>query len=286
LFSNSSDANFAGAASAGSTQRDETAHALQLRGVRKTFGGFVAVDVESLDISRLGVSALIGPNGAGKTTLFDLISGFLQPTSGSIHYRGENISGRPAQWRSRHGLVRTFQLTRTFDRMTVLENMVIGAMPAAHFGLARSVLTPWLALKRERETEERARELLEWVGLSPVINLYARSLSGGQKKLLEFARALMSQPQLLLLDEPMAGVNPTVRERMITLIREYVDRGNGVLFVEHDLPRVMQLADQVIVLDRGRVIAEGTPEVITADSAVIQAYLGGGANAELKVEAQ
>lgn len=251
--------------------------AIELRDIKKSFGGFVAVDVSELAIRRLGITALIGPNGAGKTTLFDIVSGFVQPTSGSIRYRDDDITGRPAQWRARRGLVRTFQLTRTFERMTVLENMIIGAMPDAHFGLARSVLTPWWAIKRERQSEDRARELLEWVGLTPVIELPARNLSGGQKKLLEFARALMSRPQMLLLDEPMAGVNPVVRERMIALIRDYVDEGNGVLFVEHDLPRVMQLAGQVIVLDRGTVIAEGTPDVITADPKVIAAYLGGGA---------
>lgn len=255
----------------------DTASALQARGIRKTFGGFVAVDVEGLSISGHGVTALIGPNGAGKTTLFDILSGFVHPTSGTICYQGEDVTRRPAQWRAHRGLVRTFQLTRTFERMTVLENMLIGAMPDAHFGLTRSVLAPWWAKKREHECEERAKELLDWVGLTKVERLHAGSLSGGQKKLLEFARALMSHPTMLLLDEPMAGVNPSVRERMIALIRSYIAEGNAVLFVEHDLPRVMQLADQVVVLDRGKIIAEGPPEVITADSAVIQAYLGGGA---------
>jgi len=258
-----------------SSTSSDLQHAIEIRGLTKSFGGFQAVNVDELRVPSVGVTALIGPNGAGKTTLFDMISGFVQPTSGTILFDGNDVTTQPAETRARAGLVRTFQLTRVFDRMTVMENMLIGAMPDEHFHLVRSVLTPRWSLRRERETRERAQELLELVRLAPVADLYARSLSGGQKKLLEFARAMMSSPRMLLLDEPMAGVNPTVRERMITLIRDYVALGNGVLFVEHDLPRVMQLADTVVVLDRGAVIASGTPAEITADDDVITAYMGG-----------
>lgn len=249
---------------------------VELAHVTKAFGGFVAVDIGGLSIPRTGVTALIGPNGAGKTTLFDLLSGFTTPTTGTIRYGGRDVTAQSPDRRARAGLVRTFQLTRVFERMSVTDNMLIGTLPGAHLHLATSVFRPRHAAKRQRMVRALAADLLEHVGLAGVANLPAGGLSGGQKKLLEFARALMCKPSILLLDEPMAGVNPTVRERLIDLIRGLVATGVGVVFVEHDLPRVMALADRIVVLDRGKVIANGAPDLITADTAVVEAYLGGG----------
>jgi branched-chain amino acid transport system ATP-binding protein len=251
--------------------------AIELRSVRKAFGGFIAVDVAAMTVAPRRATALIGPNGAGKTTLFDIVTGFVAPTRGTVLADGVDVTAHSPQWRAAHGLVRTFQLTRTFERLSVLDNMLVGSMPARRHSLLRSTLTPWLMRRDERAARDQAHELLERVGLTHVTGLPAGALSGGQRKLLELSRALMGEPKVLMLDEPMAGVNPAIRELMMQHIRELVASGHTVLFVEHDLPRVMQLADDVIVLDRGAVIAQGTPDVITADPAVITAYLGGGA---------
>lgn len=248
--------------------------ALSLTGIRKTFGGTTAVDVDRVDVAVGEVTALIGPNGAGKTTLFDITSGFISPTAGRVGWDGDDITSRSPEWRARRGLVRTFQLTRVFDRLTVMENLLVAALPGRHQRLTRSVLRWRAAAQAERETATRAHTLLEQTGLEPVAGLLARELSGGQRKLLEFARALMAEPRLLLLDEPLAGVNPTIREHLLGHIRDFVGPQRGVLLVEHDLPRVMQVADRVIVLHHGEVIADGAPSMITSDSAVISAYLG------------
>ena len=261
-----------------SSSSDRTvAPRLRIEGLRKSFGAAVVVDVNTLEIPALGVTALIGPNGAGKTTMFDLLSGFIRPSAGTIEYGGHPLAGHSPEWRARQGLVRTFQLTRVFDRLTVLENMLVGILPDAHMGLANSVLR-WRRSRDARNTaKERAHELLEQVGLMPVAELLAGQLSGGQKKLLEFSRARMAEPTMMLLDEPLAGVNPAIRERMLGHIRDFVDENKGVVLVEHDLPRVMQVADRVVVLDRGQVIADGPPSLIGEDRAVIEAYLGGAA---------
>lgn len=249
---------------------------VELSSVSKAFGGFVAVDVDELSIPPTGVTALIGPNGAGKTTLFDLLSGFTTPTTGTIRYGGRDVTTQSPDRRARAGLVRTFQLTRVFERLSVIDNMLIGTLPGSHLRLATSVFRPLHSAKQQRMVRARAMDLLEQVGLFAVAGLSAGGLSGGQKKLLELARALMCEPSMLLLDEPMAGVNPAVRERLIDLIRGLVATGVGVVFVEHDLPRVMALADRIVVLDRGKVIANGPPDLISVDTAVIEAYLGGG----------
>ncbi len=253
------------------------APAIELRSVRKTFGGFVAVDVAEVSVSARRATALIGPNGAGKTTLFDIVTGFVPPTHGTVLFEGVDVTTHSPQRRAANGLVRTFQLTRTFERLSVLDNMLVGSMPASRHGLFRSALVPWAVRRDEKAARDRAHELLARVGLTRVVDLPAGALSGGQKKLLELSCALMGDPKVLMLDEPMAGVNPTIRELMMQHVRELVDIGHTVLFVEHDLPRVMQLADDVIVLDRGAVIAQGAPDVITENPAVIAAYLGGGA---------
>lgn len=263
--------------SSSSSSESSAGPKLRVEGLRKSFGAAVVVDVTALEIAARGVTALIGPNGAGKTTMFDLLSGFVRPSAGSIEYGGHQLAGHSPEWRARQGLVRTFQLTRVFDRLTVLENMLVGILPDAHMGLANSVLRWRRSRDARHAAKDKAHHLLKQVGLEPVAGLLAGQLSGGQKKLLEFSRAQMADPTMMLLDEPLAGVNPAIRERMLGHIRDFVDEDKGVVLVEHDLPRVMQVADRVIVLDRGRVIADGPPSLIGEDRAVIEAYLGGAA---------
>lgn len=247
---------------------------LTVEGLVKSFGGLTAVDIDHVAVPAHGVTALIGPNGAGKTTAFDLVSGFVRPTRGEVRLGAETITGWSPERRARHGLVRTFQLTRVFERLTVLENMLIGAMPSAHMRLLDAVLRPRATRRATRENRERAMGLLRAVRIDHMADALGRELSGGQKKLVEYSRALMSEPRVLLLDEPLAGVTPPVREEMIGHIRAFVGGGGVVVLVEHDLPRVMRVADHVVVLDRGRVLAQGAPDVVTADERVLQAYLG------------
>lgn len=247
---------------------------LSIHGLSKKFGGLAAVDIDHVDIPATGVTALIGPNGAGKTTAFDLISGFITPTSGSVTLDGQSITHWSPERRARHGLVRTFQLTRVFDRLTVLENMLVGAMPSGHMRLTDSVLRVGRTRRTVKENRDKAMELLRSVRIDRMSDALGRELSGGQKKLLEYSRALMSDPRVLLLDEPLAGVTPPVREEMVGHIRSFVDGGGVIVLVEHDLPRVMRVADHVVVLDRGQVLAQGSPELVTNDERVLQAYLG------------
>ena len=247
---------------------------LVLDGLTKSFGGLVAVDIDHVAIPGAGVTALIGPNGAGKTTAFDLISGFVTPTSGSVRYADETITRWSPERRARNGLVRTFQLTRVFERLTVMENMLIGAMPATHMRLVDILARPGSIRRAVRENRDKAMELLTSVRIEHMADALGRELSGGQKKLVEYSRALMGDPRVLLLDEPLAGVTPPVREEMVEHILAFVDSGGVIVLVEHDLPRVMRVSDHVVVLDRGTVLAQGAPETVTSDERVLQAYLG------------
>ncbi|WOF22560.1 ABC transporter ATP-binding protein [Microbacterium betulae] len=247
---------------------------LAARGLRKTFGGFTAVDVESFEVPRGEVTALIGPNGAGKTTLFDLVSGFVSGDTGTIEFDGRAVQALPAHKRARLGLVRTFQLTRLFNDLDAVDNLLVGTLPAGRIGLAASTLRPFRSRRDLVADRERALAELERVGLTPVAHIPVGKLSGGQRKLVEFARALMAEPTALLLDEPFAGVNPSIREDMMRYVNAFVADGGTVLLVEHDLPRVMQIAQRVVVLDRGAVISTGTPAEVTADQRVIDAYIG------------
>jgi neutral amino acid transport system ATP-binding protein len=250
--------------------------------VSRKFGGLVAVDVEHLEIPRGAITALIGPNGAGKTTLFNLLTGFDKPDTGSWSFSGENLAGIPAHKVAEMGQVRTFQLTKALGLLTVLENMKLGAKDQTGESLFQSIF-PFLWKKQETEIEERALEILERFKLLKLKDDFAASLSGGQRKLLEMARALMTNPTLVMLDEPMAGVNPALTESLLEHILDLKTEGMTVLFVEHDMHMVRHIADWVVVMAEGRIIAEGPPEDVMKDEAVVDAYLGSHQDVDLGV---
>jgi branched-chain amino acid transport system ATP-binding protein len=246
--------------------------ALVVRGVRRAFGGLLAVDVEHLEVQRNTITALIGPNGAGKTTLFNLLTGFDRPDSGTWKFDGRELSGTPAYGIARAGMVRTFQLTKALARLTVLDNMLLAAPHQRGEHLLAALARRWRA--QERANTARANELLERYNLAAKRNDFAGTLSGGQRKLLEMARALMVDPALVMLDEPMAGVNPALVQSLLDHIRLLREEGRTVVFVEHDMDVVMNISDWVICMAQGQVIAEGPPETIVTNEAVIDAYLG------------
>jgi branched-chain amino acid transport system ATP-binding protein len=241
--------------------------------VQRRFGGLTAVDVEHLEIPRGAITALIGPNGAGKTTLFNLLCGFDKPNSGTWSFDGHNLAGVPSFKVARMGQVRTFQLTKSLSLLTVLENMKLGAPHQRGEGFWAS-LFPFLWRKQDGEIEGKARDLLARFKLDAKEKDFAAALSGGQRKLLEMARALMSDPTLVMLDEPMAGVNPALTQSLLDHILDLKGLGMTVLFVEHDMHMVRHIADWVVVMAEGRVVAEGPPNEVMEDPAVIDAYLG------------
>ncbi len=241
--------------------------------VVRRFGGLRAVDVDHLEVQRGVITALIGPNGAGKTTLFNLLTGFDKASAGSWSFDGHPTHSLPAYKVARLGMVRTFQLTRVLARLTVLENMRIAAVGQRGERLARAMVAPlWRA--QEREVTERAMALLDRFGLAAMCDEFAGSLSGGQRKLLEMARALMVEPRLVMLDEPMAGVNPALKQSLLAHVKSLRDEGMSVLFVEHDMDMVRDISDWVVVMAQGALVAEGPPESVMADERVIDAYLG------------
>jgi neutral amino acid transport system ATP-binding protein len=256
---------------------------LVAEGIRKRFGGLVAVDVEHLEVQRDVITALIGPNGAGKTTFFNLISGFDTPDAGTRSFSGRSLEGVAAHKVARRGLVRTFQLTKALSRLTIMENMKLGATGQRGERLFSSIVAP-LWKEQERAIEARADELLERFKLSHMRNEFAGECSGGQKKLLEMARALMSRPEMVMLDEPTAGVNPALKQSLLVHIREVCTEGTTVLFVEHDMDMVRDISDWVVVMAEGKVVAEGPHEAIGANPAVIDAYLGAHHDEPLSVE--
>jgi neutral amino acid transport system ATP-binding protein len=257
---------------------DKAGAILQVSDVLKSFGGILAVNGSTFDVEEGSVTALIGPNGAGKTTLFNVITGFYRGERGSVRFKGQEILRRPPYAIARMGMVRTFQITKALARMPVIDNMMLAAPHQPGERLVNLVVRPGAVLQREREVRERAAELLDLFQLSKLADEYAGILSGGQRKLLEFARALMADPTMLLLDEPMAGINPTLGARLLEHMHQLrAERGMTFLFVEHDMEVVMGNSDKVIVMAEGRVIAEGPPEEVRQDRRVIDAYLGGGA---------
>ena len=242
-------------------------------GVQRTFGGVHAVDVDHLEVERGAITALIGPNGAGKTTLFNLLTGFDKPNAGTWSFEGRSLGGVSAARVAQAGMVRTFQLTKALSRMSVIENMRLGATRQSGENLFVALVPPlWRA--REREITAQAEELLERFKLIDKRDEFAGSLSGGQRKLLEMARALMSKPTMVMLDEPMAGVNPALIQSLLGHIKALRDDGTTVLFVEHDMHMVRHISDWVVVMAEGRLVAEGPPDAVMNDAAVIDAYLG------------
>jgi neutral amino acid transport system ATP-binding protein len=241
--------------------------------VRRRFGGLTAVDVDHLEVQRGAITALIGPNGAGKTTFFNLLTGFDHPDSGHWRFEGRDLTGVPAHKVARLGMVRTFQLTKSLARLTVLDNLKLGATGQRGEGIFASLVRPlWKA--QEAEVEARAEDLLGRFNLAHMRDEYAGSLSGGQRKLLEMARALMVEPTMVMLDEPMAGVNPALTQSLLTHVKQLREEGMTVMFVEHDMDVVHDISDWVVVMGEGRLIAEGTPDQISSNDAVIDAYLG------------
>lgn len=240
--------------------------------ISRAFGGVHAVNVDHLEIQRHTVTSLIGPNGAGKTTLFNLLTGFDDPATGRWSLDGVDLSKKSPHEIARAGMVRTFQLTRTLSRLSVLDNMLVGAKGNPGERLAGAFLGGW------RVTEERniarAHDLLERFSLAHMADEFAGSLSGGQRKLLEMARALMVEPSIVMLDEPMAGVNPALTQSLLGHITSLRDEGLTVVFVEHDMDVIQEISDWVVVLAEGRIISEGTPDDISHDPEVIDAYLG------------
>lgn len=250
--------------------------------ITRSFGGLKAVDVDHVEIPRNAITALIGPNGAGKTTFFNLLTGFDKPDTGTWTFDGKALSGVPAFKTSRMGQVRTFQLTKSLAMLSVLENMKLGAKDQRGESVLAS-LFPGLWRKEDDEIEAKALELLEQFKLGEKAHDFAASLSGGQRKLLEMARALMSDPTLVMLDEPMAGVNPALTQSLLDHILGLKAQGMTVLFVEHDMQMVRHISDWVIVMAEGRIVSEGPPDVVMKDSAVIDAYLGSHLDTDLGV---
>jgi ABC-type branched-subunit amino acid transport system ATPase component len=248
---------------------------LDVEDVIRTFGAVRAVDGATFSVDEHSITALIGPNGAGKSTLFATIAGSMKPKSGRIVFRGTRIDRRPAYRVARAGVVRTYQAARVLTRMSVLDNVLLATKAHPGERLTGLLVRPRAARAHERSALERARELLELVGLQAHAHEYAGTLSGGQRKLLDLARVLMLEPSLVLLDEPMAGVAPTLRVQLLDhILAVRRDRGITFLIVEHDLDFVMRAADRVVVMNQGRVLAAGTPDDVRANKDVVDAYLG------------
>jgi neutral amino acid transport system ATP-binding protein len=241
--------------------------------VVRRFGGLTAVDVKHVEVQRGSITALIGPNGAGKTTFFNLLTGFDVPDEGSWTFNGKSLSGVPAHKVARSGMVRTFQLTKALSKLRVIDNMRLGATGQKGENFWRALI-PGMWKQQEAEITARAEDLLTRFKLIAKRNDFAGSLSGGQRKLLEMARALMVQPEMVMLDEPMAGVNPALTQSLLGHVKQLREDGMTVLFVEHDMDMVHDISDWIIVMGQGGVIAEGTPDKVMADPRVIDAYLG------------
>ncbi len=247
---------------------------LNIVGVKKTFGGVEALRGCSLTVSKGTITGLIGPNGAGKTTLFNVVSGVFRPDGGEIHLDGERIDGLPSYRISQKGVLRTFQIPRVLNRMTVLENLLLYPKHQKGETLWTNLLQYRRILVQERDIRNRALEVLEFVNLLPLKDAYALELSGGQKKLLELARVLMADPRIILLDEPGAGVNPTLMNELVKKILELQTRGLTFLLIEHDMDLVVRLCHPVIVLTEGRKLTEGSFSEVRQDQRVLEAYLG------------
>ena len=247
---------------------------LEVINLKKSFGGIKAVDVESLNLNTNELTSIIGPNGAGKTTFFDLISGFQDSDEGKVYLNNKNITKSQPYAIARLGMIRTFQLTKVFDRMTVLENMMFSASTVNNDSFLKSLAKLPSQKTTEKKIRDKSFEIMKELNIDHMANSYAREMSGGQKKLLELGRSIINNPDILLLDEPLAGVNPKLAEEILQIIVNLAERGISILMVEHNIEAVMKISERVIVLAEGKVIADSTPENIRSDEKVIEAYLG------------
>ena len=247
---------------------------LEVTNLKKSFGGLKAVDVQSLNLNRNELTSIIGPNGAGKTTFFDLISGFQDSDEGKVFLNKKNITKSQPYSIARLGMIRTFQLTKVFDRMTVLENMMFSASSVNNDSFMKSLIRLPSQKTTEKNIKEKSFEILKDLNIDHMANSYARELSGGQKKLLELGRSIVNDPSILLLDEPLAGVNPKLAEEILQIILNLSEKGISILMVEHNIEAVMKISQRVVVLAEGMVIADDIPENVRTDEKVIEAYLG------------
>ena len=251
-----------------------TSTSLRLQAVSRHFGGLKVLQDVNLDVPQQGIFGLIGPNGAGKTTVFNLITGLLPPTSGRIEFQGQDLAGRKPHEITRLGIARTFQNIRIFKEMSLLENVMVGLHAQLQYGTLGLLASTGLFRSEERRARDRARELLSWVRLDHKAADLADNLSYGEQRKLELARALATNPRLLLLDEPVAGMNSSEKVELMAEIRNISDRGYAIFMIEHDMRFVMGLCSDIAVLNFGRIIARGSPDAIRNDPQVIEAYLG------------
>ena len=247
---------------------------LEVTNLKKSFGGIKAVDIQSLKLNKDQLTSIIGPNGAGKTTFFDLISGFQDSDNGKVYLNDKNITKSQPYLIARLGMIRTFQLTKVFDRMTVLENMMFSASNVNNDSFLKSLIKLPSQKINEKNIRDKSFEIMKELNIDHMADSYARELSGGQKKLLELGRSIINDPKILLLDEPLAGVNPKLAEQILEIISNLSEKGISILMVEHNIEAVMKISERVVVLAEGKIIADNTPENVRTDENVINAYLG------------